>query len=223
MKKLAIMIAVLIGFTASAQIDPDKLSLAISDAEEANLEQLMEFMWKRYSTVTVDGEVKLEAISDMSFDEDGKLQATVVDADSDVKMKRGIRGKVQKNAIENKLEYASQALEMAIAYTYMSKGQLLDFFEKAEISEQDGVIQAVAGDVFVKGDKLTVWVESATNLFTKKQFESFLGDDRDPVSGEINFGKFSNGVSHALGSVMQLSSKNAVINAENKDYSKRVH
>jgi len=223
MKKLALLFAILIGLSAFAQIDPDQLSLDISKAEAANLEQLMEFMWKRYSVVTVDGEVKLETTTDMSFDEEGKIQYDVVKADSDVKQKRGIRGKIQANTMENNMEYVGHALELALAYSYMSKDQLLDFFGKAEITEQDGVIQATAGNVYVEGDKLTVWVESETKLFQKKEFSSFLGEDRDPINGEINYEKFSNGVSHSTGSVMNLAAKNAVIDAKNKDYSQRIH
>lgn len=102
----------------------------------------------------------------------------------------------------------------------MSKGELLDFFGKAEITEKDGIIEATAKDVFVKGDVVTIKVESSTKLFLYKKFTSLLGTD--PISGEINYGKFSSGISHGTTTVLNLPVKGAVINSENKDYTIRV-
>lgn len=222
MKNLIALILIGLYFSAYSQIDRDQLSLDISKAEAANLEQMKAFLWKRVAVVTVDGEKKLTAMADLSFDEKGELEVKVIDADTDVKQKRGIRGKMQANAAQDNMDYVEEALKLAIAYTYMSKGQLIDFFGKAEITEKDGIIQAAAGDVFIKGDSVTIFVDSATKLFTHKEFSSFLGEDRDPISADIPYELFSSGVSHAKGSIMNLPAKKAVINAKNQDYSKRV-
>jgi len=222
MKKLFFILIMCTSVSVFAQIDRDQLSLDISKAEAANLEQMKAFLWKRVSVTSVDGVEKLTVEADLKFNEKGELEVKVIDADTDVKQKRGIRGRVQANNAQSSMEYVGEALELAVAYTYMSKGQLLDFFGKAEITEKDGIIQATAGDVFIEGDMLTVFVESETKLFTGKKFSSFLGEDKDPISGEITFEKFKSGVSHASGSVLHLPAKRAIINAKNQDYSIRV-
>ena len=56
-----------------AQVDRDQLSLEISKAEAANLEKLKPYLWRRETVVTVDGQVKTNALSEMNFDETGKL------------------------------------------------------------------------------------------------------------------------------------------------------
>lgn len=223
MKKLLLVIIVLgVGITsfAQAEIDTDQLSLDISKADAANTEQLKAFIWKKASVVTVDGEVKLNTLSEFSFDENGKLEMKNIDAKTDVKQKRGVRGKVQQSKAKGNVDYVEDALKVMISYTYMTKGQLLDFFGKAKISEANGVITASAGDVFAKGDLLTVKVESATKLFLHKEFSGFMGED--PISGKIDYAKFKSGVSHATTNVLNLPAKKAVINAKNQDYSMRV-
>lgn len=220
MRKFLIIIIAGICMSTHAQIDRDQLSLAVSKADAANMEQLKPFIWKRYSTASVGGQVKLNTVTEFSFDETGKLIAKVVDATTTVKQKPGIRGQIQQNAAEDNLDYVQKALELSLAYTFMSKGQLIDFFSKAEITEANGIIEASAKDVQVKGDFLLIRVESSTKLFLYKKFSSIL--DGDPISGEINYGKFSSGVSHGTTSVLTLPVKNAVINSENKDYSQRV-
>jgi hypothetical protein len=205
---------------AFAQVDRDQLSLDISKADAANTEQLKQFIWKRASVVTVNGVVKMNTLSEFKFDETGKIIVKNIDAESTVKQKPGVRGAIQQNAAEDNMDYVQKALELSLKYTFMSKGELLDFFGKAEITEKDGIIEATAKDVFVKGDVVTVKVESATKLFIHKKFSSLLGTD--PISGEINYGKFSSGISHGTTTVLNLPVKGAVINSENKDYTVRV-
>ena len=137
-----------------------------------------------------------------------------------VKQKRGIRGKVQASNAQDNVDYVEEALKVMIAYTYMSKGQLLDFFGKAELTEADGILIATAKDVFAKGDMLTVKVEKETNLFVHKKFSGMMGED--PISGEMNYAKFSSGINHVSDHVLNLPAKNAIINSTNKDYSQRV-
>lgn len=203
-----------------AQIDAEQLALDVANAEEANTEKLKPFIWKRYSTATVDGEEKATLITEFKFDENGELNATQVGGESNVKKKPGIRGRIQESAIENNVDYVSKALEMAISYSFMSKGQLLDFFEKGQITENDNTIQVTASDVYKEGDNLTVLVDKNTKLFIDKKFSSML--DEDPINGELKYGTFNSGISHGTTTILNLPGKNAVINAENKDYSQRI-
>jgi hypothetical protein len=218
--KIISCILILAGLTAFAQADNDKLALDVSKADEANTEKLKAYIWKRKSDVSINGENKLSAWTEFSFDDQGKLQAKIVDAESSVEQKRGVRGRAQANAAEDKAEYAVKALEMATAYTFMTKGQLIDFFSKATVTQKDGLLEATASDIYVKGDKLTVWIDPKTNLYVKKKFSSMLGPDA--IDGEINYEKFSSGVNHGSSTVLNMPAQKMVINAVNQDYTQRV-
>ena len=206
---------------AFGQIDKEQLSLDVSKADAANTELLKAFIWKRNSTATVSGDVKATLINEVSFDETGKIQVTQVGGESSVKEKRGVRGKIQQNAMEDNTDYVEKALELSLAYIYMSKGQLLDFFDKAEITDAGDTYEITGENVYVEGDKLTVIVEKSTNLFLNKKFSSKL--DEDPIDGEIKYGKFSSGISHVAETAMNLPAKEAQITAVNQDYSQRIN
>jgi len=220
MKKFVAIIMMGICISAFSQIDTDQLSLDISKADAANTEQLKAFIWKKASVVTVDGEEKLSVLNEINIDDEGEVNITNIDANTTVKQKRGIRGKVQANAAQGNMDYVEEALKLTVQYYFMSKGQLLDFYGKAEITETDGIIVATGTDIFVKGDKLTLKVESATKLFLHKEFSSMMGED--PINGEVNYGKFKSGVSHPTTSTLNLPEKGAVINSKNKDYVMKV-
>lgn len=222
MRKISFtVLASSICFFAFGQIDPDQFALDVSKADAANTEQLKAFIWKRNSTATVEGAVKSTVINEVSFDENGDIQVTPVSAESNVKQKPGLRGRTQQNAMEDNMDYVEKALELAIAYTYMSKGQLLDFFGKSKITEVGDTYEIAGGNIFVQGDTLTVVVEKATNLFVSKKFSTLL--DQDPMEGEINYAKFSSGVNHVTDTKISLAAKNAVIDAKNQDYSQRIN
>jgi len=220
MKKLLFLVCLIPSIYCSAQIDKDQLALAINKADEANTEKLKAFIWKRKSDVFVEGTLKLTTITEFSFDEAGKLQAKMVDAQSSVKQKPGIRGKMQESAAEDKMDYVGKALELSLAYTYMTKGELIDFFGKATVTEANGIITAIGENVKVKGDKLTVLVEAATNLYLSKKFSSLLG--KDPIDGEIKYEKFSSGVNHGSVTLLNMPAQKTKIDAKNQDYSQRV-
>lgn len=222
MKTIPILVFVaFVSTLAFAQTDNDKLALAVSAADEANTKQLMKYIWKRKSDVSVDGQVKLTTLTEFSFDASGKLQAKMVDAESSVEQKRGLRGRAQSNAMEEKGEYVQKALELAVAYTFMSKGQLLDFFTKATVTSANGVIEATGIDVYVKGDKLTVRIDEKSNLYLGKKFSSLLG--KDAIDGEINYEKFSSGINHGSSTILNMPAQKMKINAVNQDYSVRVN
>lgn len=197
-----------------------QLALAISKADDANTEKLKAYIWKRKSDVFVNESLKLTTLTEFSFDDQGKLQAKMIDAESSVEQKRGLRGRAQKSAAEDKLDYVSKALELSLAYTFMTKGQLLDFFSKAVVTEKDGIIEATAENVYVKGDKLTIHVDAKTFLYIDKKFSSLIG--KDAIDGEISFEKFSSGVSHGSVTVLNMPAQKMKINAANQDYTQRV-
>jgi hypothetical protein len=220
MKKILLLFCFIPTLLCSAQIDKDQLALAINKADEANTEKLKAFIWKRKSDVFVEGTLKLTTITEFSYNSAGKLETKIVDSESSVKKKPGVRGAIQKNAAEDKMDYVEKALDLALSYTFMTKGQLLDFFGKATVTEKNGIIEATAENVYVKGDKLTIQIESATNLYLNKKFTSLLG--KDPVDGEIKYEKFSSGINHGSSTLLNMPAQKMKIDAKNQDYSQRV-
>ena len=118
---LSLLLLLICSF-AFAQIDKEQLALEVSKVDAANLDGLKSFIWKRKTDVMINGELKLTTLTEFSFDDEGKLQAKMVDAETTVKDKRGIRGRMQDKAIEDNMDYVEKGLGMALSYTFMSKG-----------------------------------------------------------------------------------------------------
>lgn len=205
---------------AYSQIDKESLSLEISRAEEENRNQLKEYIWKRRSDVFIESQLKLTTITEFSFDPQGKLVTKTIEAKTTVEKKPGLRGKAQASAAEDKIEYIQKALALSMDYAMMSKGELLDFFDKATVTEKEGLIEAVATGVRIPGDRLLVRIDPETLLFTYKEFSSLLGNDR--VEGRLSYSYFSNGTSHLESTSLNLPAQKMTIESANQDYTIRV-
>ncbi len=212
--------ALMLSIAGFSQIDKDQLALDVSKADAQNTQQLEKLIWKRYSTATVDGEVKGTLTTELSFNEHDSLIVTPIDQQTTVKQKPGVRGKIQENTAQENMDYVGEALQLSINYVYMSKGQLIDFFDKGTVTENNGIIEIKGTNVLVKGDALTIHIDATTNLFLDKHFTSTM--DNDPVSGDIVYEKFSNGVNHISTTSITLPAKKALISAVNKDYTARI-
>jgi len=219
-----LFIAVLgLGFstTALAQVDKDQLALEVSKVDAENINRLKEYVWKLHSVISGEGGSKTTLISEFQFDEKGELQVTVIDGETNIEQKKGARGKAQQSAMQSKLEYVGNAMKLGMAYTYMTKGQLLDFFDKAEIREENGVIVAVGKNVYVQGDELTIRLDAKTKFFLSKSFTTKMGSV--PVQGELKYATFeSSGVNHVSTIQLKLPTEHVTIDGENKDYTIRV-
>lgn len=220
-KLTLLLFVIFIGnFNLQAQIDKEKLALDISKAEEANHQKLKEYVWKRRSDVFIESQLKLTTITEFSFTPEGKLETKIVDAETTVKKKPGLRGQAQANAVEDKVEYIEKALTLALDYTFMTKGEMLDFISKATVTEKNGQLEAVADNVHVNGDRLLVRIDPKTHLFAYKEFTSLLGKDK--IEGKLNYEKFSNGTNHLSVTTLNLPAQKMNIDAKNQDYTIRI-
>lgn len=207
-------------FYAEAQIDKEKLSLDISKAEEANQLKLKEYVWKRRSDVFIANELKLTVITEFGYTPEGKLETIIIDTKTSIEKKPGLRGKAQASAIEDKSGYVEKSLSLATDYAFMTKGEMLDFFSKATVTEKDGQIEAVSDNVHVDGDRLMIRIDPETYLFTYKEFSTLLGKDK--VEGKLNYGKFSNGTNHLSTTILNMPTQNMIVEAKNQDYTIRI-
>lgn len=209
------------GLSTHAQTEKDKLALEVSKVDTENTEKLKAYIWKFHALVMGEGDNRTTLVSEFSYDESGALNVQVVDGETTIKKKPGIRGKIQENAIEDKMDYVAKALRYALTYTYMTKGQLLDFFDKAELTESRGVLVATAKNIMVDGDELTIEIDMETKRYLKKSFSSKLGEDQ--ISGEVEYEVFkTSGVNHISTTTLHLPAEGIHIEGENKDYTIRI-
>lgn len=221
MKKITLLAFLLfVNLLGFSQIDKDQFALQVAKAEEQNFAKLKEYVWKRNSKIFIENQLKLTTVSEFKFNSEGKIEATLVDAKTTVDQKPGLRGAAQKNAAEDKMEYVQKVLGISMNYAFLSKGELVDFFEKGTITENDSSFVAVASNIMVKGDTLSLKIDKTSKLIIHREFTSMLGTDM--FKGSMNYDKFSNGTLHGTVTNLLIPSQKMKIEGTNQDYTIRV-
>jgi hypothetical protein len=223
MKKIvsAILLPLFTVQFAGAQTDKTQLSLAISKAYTTNLEQIKQHVWKRKTEVYVDGSLALTLISDFSFDANGALQVKVVDSKSSMETKGGpIKQSMAKNKAEEMKDYWGNALELVAKYMFMSKGDMVDFFDKATVTENSNEVLASAKNVYVKNDQLDLTVDKTSLMYKSQSIKTFIG--ADAVNCGVTYKKLSNGLNAADVMTLELPAQKMKVVATNYDYAKKL-
>lgn len=224
MKKSLLLIAALALLTGNrngfAQTDATQLSLSISKAYSQNLEELKKYVWKRKTDLYLDTQKVATVTTDLSFDANGKPVMKLVETKSYMEKKPGIRGNMQENKAEELADYYVKAIAQSTAYLFMSKGDLVDFFDKAKIDESGADIVATAKDVHVKGDELTLTVDKKSFLMKKQEYKTLMGPD--PVSGDMTYRKYENGLNTVSTMNINMAAKKLKGKATNYDFAKKL-
>lgn len=222
MKSIFALALVLFTATGFAQeINKTELSLKVTDANQKNNQALKAYIWKKRTETFIGGQSKAVILTELKFNDKGEPEGTVVDATTTVKKKPGLRGKAQASAIEDKMEYVEKAVQLSTNYTYMSKGELIDFFDKATVTKKGDLIEATADNFKVQGDKLTIQFDAKTYLYKNKKFNTLLG--KDLVEGEVTYSNFTNGTNHVDDINLNLPAQNMIIKSKNQDWTQRVN
>jgi len=196
-----------------------QLGLDIAKAQEENRKQLMNYSWQRSAKAFSNGEEKLHTLVKVWFNTDGKMESSVLSAETTVKQKRGVRGKVQQGAGEDLAALLEKTLRSSIQYVLLSKGYWIDLIDVAEVKVEDGVVKIDAKDLLAKGDEVHYIIDSSTNLFKSIKISSAV--DGKPFTSSIDFKTMSDGTNHPSHTEIIIPSESLNIVAENIDYIKQ--
>lgn len=210
---------------AAQDADPAQRALQYADGQQKNIGVLNQYSWKTRSDITSGGNPVLTTLVQARFDAEGELQLTTISTESHVEKKRGLRGKKQKKELEKFAALIEKVLGLQVSYVMMSKGQLVDFFEKATFEDGTGEMkgmQKVHGkNVLVSNDELTIWIDPSTGLNRKLVVKSPL-DETTVVDGTIDYREIKDGPTTASVSLFTIAAQGISIKSERFDFIKQL-
>lgn len=203
---------------AQNEVNATDLALKISEMQANNMVSLKKYSWKRSSKIEVEGELKLVIVTQFRFDTEGKLEATQISNEWKVEKKSFIAGKKQKSAMEESQKIAEEAFNLLNQYIFMSKGQMVDFFDKADIgkSGENGAIEITANNVLIEDDKVVQMVDEKTLLVRSMIVKSIL--DTDNLTGTYKFETLKDGTNRPAQIIVEIPTREMKIVMENFDY-----
>jgi hypothetical protein len=192
--------------------DSAQRALKYAEVQQKNIDALTTYSWKTRTEIAVNETPMLTALIQARFDADGKLQHTT-------------RGKKQKQKLEELGQLIEKVVRLQASYAIMSKGQLVDLFEKATFEDGAGEMKGMkkihAKSVLVRNDELTLWVDPSTGLNRKLTIKTPL-DEQAVVEGTIDYKTIKDGPTTASVSVLTIPSQGIGIRSERFDFIKQL-
>ena len=180
--------------TAQAPItkskDPGQWALIYSDTLDKNRKLLSDYTWQYRVEVEENGQILYVDLLSARYGEDGRVETFRIDQELQVKQRHGLLFKAGQDARLRETEGKIETLKKYIGdYVYMTRGQVVDFFEKAKKSEAVGYENALrldAENVLNKGDSVTLYGDKSTAFPLFLAFSVPL-DAKTGIRCEVNF------------------------------------
>jgi hypothetical protein len=223
MKKTIIFCSFLMILTQmlSAQSNKTTLSLQVSSASAANRAQLANYVWSRSVQVFIGGELKNTIVSSVSVGPDGKLVITATTSTPSSKLPGGIRGDIARKKIADLKTYVDDAIAVGMGYLFLNKGQMVNFFDAAGISQSGNVITVSGSSVLKPNDQLTLVVTKGSLAYVSQAFKSTVTNG-DAIAGTINYKTFENGLTAINNGEFDLPAKDMKLMITNSNYAKKL-
>jgi len=217
---ISFMLAMVFLIPASfSQVDKTQMSLDVSKKYQQNIGQLAQLTWKRKTEGYVDGKMAMSSLSSVTIGPDGKLNAVVIQKQSYVAQKRGLRGAIQKGVVSDINEYVKNAVELVNKYIFLSQGQMIDLFNKGTLSVLGSSLQAEGFNLLLQGDRVNFKFDQSSLLYQSQDISTIMNGD--PVKAIVKY-ETINGINRVNSVVIDLPGPKVKIKLANFEYAKKL-
>ncbi|MEM1442828.1 MAG: hypothetical protein AAGF67_10835 [Verrucomicrobiota bacterium] len=170
--------------------DPGQWALLYSDTLAKNRKALMDYSWEYRVEVVENGKLLYVDRLSARYGTDGVIETTRLDQELKIKERQGPLLKAGQEKRLAEVEKKIQVLKKLIGqYVYMSRGQVVDFFESATVTEAVGIENALrvdGEDILTEGDSVTLYGDRATTFPIQLLFSAPY-DNKTYIKGDIKF------------------------------------
>jgi hypothetical protein len=196
---------------------------AIKESIAQNQASLRQYTWTAHTEISVKGEVKNEKDESCKYGPDGKVVKTLTSAPPQEKQ----MGRVKKRVVEKKVgemkEYMERAGALIQHYVPPSPENLTAALKagNADLSSNEAqAVQLQFKDYYKPGDAMTLEFDPATKKLRKLSVNSFLDEEKDKVTLDVEFQSLPDGTNHIADTLLRADAKQITVKVQNLDYKK---
>lgn len=216
----AIALVSMIAQVASAQaVDKTQLALKAAESRQAAQQAVKGYSWKSRSELTVEDEVQAVRLESVRYDIDGRQQRTLMNERVlEPKRKPGLRGKLQDRKAEQARDWAGELHDLLQSYVVVTKGQLVDFFDKASFKAEGTAVRIEGRNFLHAGDRMTYLIGTSDQRPQRIEVETV--HQGDPVTLVIEFRVTIDSLTYPARSTVTVPAKSVQVKVENFEYTR---
>ena len=225
MKKIlfyALVFSILSSTATAQSTQTQELVTAIKTNLAKSKKALMQYSWIETQTVFYKGEQKSVKQYQCYYSVDGQLQKVESGAGAPAPAKRGIRGKIVENKVDDITAYVNKAA--ALIKTYLPP----DPAKIQQIYAGGGTTVAVLvpsqeyklsfPNYNLQGDQLSISINTTTQMLTGVAVSSYINNASDVVSFSLTYATLPDGTQYAAQTDLVAAAENIKIVLVNSGY-----
>ncbi len=213
--------------TAALAQDPGSVKAAlqqrIGEVKQSiarNQAQLRQYAWTETVEISYKGEDKKRTQSDCQYGPDGSIQKTPIGSPPPPKSRRGIKGKIVTNKIDDMKAYMDRVGSLVKRYIPPDPQIMQASFQSGKATLNPVTGELVFNDYVKPGDKVTVTFDTGTKRVTLFAVATYLDDPKDTVTLNASFSSLPDGPNYLDQSVLMATAKQIQVTTINNAYRK---
>jgi len=181
--------------------------------------RLKQYAWTETTRISLKGEAKKRSQADCLYGPDGKVQRTPIGNPPPAPGRRGIKGKIVANKIENMNDYMDRVASLVQRYVPPDPESMQAAFENGKAQMSSAGVLAFH-DYVKPGDSLTIIFNLATKKVVAFALATYLDEAKDVVTVNARFSTLPDGTNYLETSVLNATAKKLQIEKTNSEYRK---
>lgn len=185
---------------------------------------LHKYEWIETTITSLRGEEKARKQSRCYYGAEGKVQKIPLAAPSEESPGRGVRGRIKERKKEELADYMEEAASLVHKYLPPDHEKVQKCADSGNTSirviEPERRASIEFRDYLQPGDLLSIEIDMTNNTILRAAVATALGADKDPVSLEVRFDKFSDGTIYTAEIVLEAKAKNVKVDVQNGGYTR---
>jgi hypothetical protein len=200
--------------------EAEAVRAVLADAKAA----LAGYTWTEYTEVLVDGKVHSTEQFTCRYNAKGEVVRTLKDETApEGKPGSATSNKPRSRSKAAKQDYIERAISLIRYYVPPNPDRITAMLQNGTASmgpSEGGKSEIRFQRYFMAGDSMVFKYDSATKALIHVSITSFLGDKKDPVTLEADFGTLQGGVAHLDSTTLDAKAKKVQVKTRNLSYQK---
>lgn len=185
-----------------------------------NQARLRQYAWTETTEISLKGEAKKRTQAACQYGADGKVQKTAIGAAPPPQSRRGIKGRIAANKIDEMKDYMDRAGSLVRRYVPPDPLAMQAAFKAGKAALNTATGDLVFSDYVKPGDKVTVTFDPAAQRIRSFAVATYLDEPKDSVTLNARFSSLPDGTNFLEEVVLNASAKEIQIRTTNFGYRK---
>jgi hypothetical protein len=200
-----------------------KLAAAKQAAAE-NRQRLHQYQWVETTQLTLKGDAKPPVQNGCVYLPDGTVQKTLLSPPPEPPSGGRVKQKIIAKKKAEMKDYMGDVKSLLSMYVRPDPQKMQAAYQAGKVSLNPlpgaGAVNLIFSDYAQSGDKMTLTFESPAKKITGLNIETYLGEEKDAVTLQVQMATLPDGTNYAWQTVLNATAKKLVVTTTNSKYQK---